>query len=81
MKRHAWRWGANAWTVPGLGCYVTPEGPGVVLQAFKVDHLVAKGVVDLGDVPVFLETDTGGKVLEDPSSWAIVDLRGSNSLA
>lgn len=78
MKAYSWRWGPNAWPVPGVGSLVVPLGKGTMLQVFKVNSFVQEGLVVLNDVPGFLDTQSGGKMLDSVDcSWMLLDLRES----
>ena len=79
-KKAAFRWGPNAWLVPGVGCWVNQASTcNGVLLAVRVGDFVRKGLVVLPDAPAFMETEAGAAML--PDTLTIVDLRGTKKLA
>ena len=59
FKKH-WRYGPNAWPMPGLGGFArSHNSTGVVLQLLLVGPLTECGLVALTELAKFLETDTG----------------------
>lgn len=80
MRKYSSRWGANCWPMPGLGSFVAVEGqPGAVLQLFKAAPLVSQGLVVLGDLPGFLETASGGKLMKG-DAWLVIDMRHGSQI-
>lgn len=54
----AWRFGASAWPLPGIGTFVQARTGGVVLQIIEVGGMTSEGIA-LSDVARFLDTPTG----------------------
>lgn len=77
-KPEAWRYGPNAWTLPGVGCFIRPLTKGIVIVAFRASDYIEKGLFALSDLPSFLETASGSAMLSD--SVTIMDLRKLPSL-
>lgn len=70
--------GANAWPVPGVGSFAYALSPALLL-CFRASGFTSKGLVALGDLPAFLETNSGMSAAKD--HLTIVDLRGATRLA
>lgn len=72
VKEYAWRWGANAWPLPGVGSWVYALTP-IILLVFDAKQFVSNGLVNFRDVPAFMETDSGRKLSRE--SMTIIDMR------
>lgn len=77
MRAYSWRWGPGAWPLPGVGAFIVPVRAGMVFQIIKVESLTQEGMVALGDTPGFLETPSGNKLIANPGSCILVDMRTS----
>ena len=88
MKAWQWRWGPNAWTMPGVACCVMALTKHVVVTCVPLEGLLQNGIHP-NDIAAHLETDTGktfwkeqchtirlgvGSVAYIPMGWAVSPL-------
>jgi hypothetical protein len=60
FSKFGWRYGPDAYPLPGMGGYSTLASPhAAVLQLIPIEPLVESGLVVLADLAGFLETDLG----------------------
>lgn len=77
-KAWSWRFGPNSWSLPGVGCWVMPTVPNCFLIVFKAADFINQGVVALGDLSSFLESNTGQSMTK--ASMILVDMRAGRKL-
>ena len=72
--------GAKRSGAPWARLWVQPRGGSVVVQPFRAEGFVDQGLAALGDLPQFLETSSGGKLL-DSDNWVLLGFRRSDGIA
>lgn len=63
-KAFSWRFGANAWPLPGVASIATALATGVYVSIVNLAPFVKEGLVAIRDLPSFVETTSGNALLQ-----------------
>ena len=71
QERRFWRFGPAQTCLPGLGAFVqlAPDSKPMHFLTLPLQPVTDEGLIDLADLPNFLEKDGGQKVAKEHCSW------------